>query len=77
MEQQWPTEERLHKIYNNKDKCPAFISHFAMIVLDKSERVGGTTAYKQQKAISNRRRRIAWGTPTDAEIEAGLRIVED
>lgn len=77
MEHQWPASDRFHKVYNNKDNCPAFVSEFAHVVLDESERTGGALPSKWQKAVGDRRRRMSREAATAAEIEGGLGIVED
>ncbi len=76
MEHRWPAPDRFHKIYNNKDNCPTFVSEFAQVVLDESERIGGTLPDKLLKAVNDRRRRMA-RPATAVAIEPGLTIIED
>lgn len=77
LEDQWPRQDRLSKAYRNKDNCPAFVSEFAHVVLDPSERKGGVIPHNIHKAISDRRRRMARGEMTGAEFDDGLAIISD
>lgn len=77
LEDRWPAEDRANKDYNNKDRCPSFVSKFAHVVLDEKERAGGAIPAELRKAVGDRRKRMAQRRISDADFEAGLAIIDD